>query len=330
MRRREFIGLLVAAAAVTWPGFARAQSLAGGVKRPVIGILSIRTSEHDSAIKTFLDALATLGYVDGKSAIIVARYAAGEQGALPKLADELARLNPDVIMADAPSPIKAAMSAAPNIPIVGATTGSPVRQGLIASFSRPGGNVTGIASQVEDVTAKLLGFGMEMVPDAKHMGLLIDPRADNAAVMRRDFQAAAEERGIGFHTAEAHVPNELDGAIRQLADAGVAFICIAPTGMFNLNLSHIGQTARELRVATITNRPETADTGILLGYGADPDENFQRAATFVGKILKGAKPGDLPVEFTTKLKMVINLKTANVLGLTVPLTLQAAADEAIE
>jgi putative ABC transport system substrate-binding protein len=192
MRRREFIGLLVAAAAVTWPGFARAQSLAGGVKRPVIGILSIRTSEHDSAIKTFLDALATLGYVDGKSAIIVARYAAGEQGALPKLADELARLNPDVIMADAPSPIKAAMSAAPNIPIVGATMGSPVRQGLIASFSRPGGNVTGIASQVEDVTAKLLGFGMEMVPDAKHMGLLIDPRADNAAVMRRDFQTAAE------------------------------------------------------------------------------------------------------------------------------------------
>ena len=165
---------------------------------------------------------------------------------------------------------------------------------------------------------------------ARTMGLLVDPRGSAAALIRDDFQAAAQKRGIAFKVAEPHVPAEIDGAMRQLADVHAAFVCIEPISMFNLNLRHIAQTALALRLPTISPRPQKTDTGILLGYGVDYSENYQRAAVFVDKILKGAKAGDLPVEFPTKLEMVINLKTAKTLGLDIPPTLLAIADEVIE
>lgn len=325
MRRRDFLTVLGSAAA--WPIAARAQA----DKRPVIGILALNASEQDTSfVAAFVESLAKLGYVDGKSTTIVSLYASGEQQVLPMLAGNLVRLKPDVVMADAASSIKAVMSAAPGIPIVGALLGAPVEQGLIASFSHPGGNVTGVAANVEGMNGKLLELGLTLVPGAKTMGLLSDPGSFSAAFNRRDFQAAAEKRGIGLHAAEAHVPNEIDRAIRVLADAAAAFVCIDASSMFNLNFRHIAQAALARRLPTIANNPQKADTGILLGYGADYRENYQRAATFVDKILKGAKPGELPVEFPTKLEMVMNMKTARALGLTVPVTLQATADEVIE
>ena len=331
MRRREFITLL-GGTVLARPGLGRAQTPAGAGKRPVIGVLALNASEENTGFITgFLDALAKLGYVDGTSATIVSLYAAGEQRLLPMLAGNLVRLRPDVIMADTASPIKAVRNAAPRIPIVGAIMGYPVEQGLITSFSQPGGNVTGMAASVEGMSGKLVELGMEVVSSAKTMGLLVDPESSGATLARRDFQDAAEKRRIGFHVAEAHVPDEIDHAIRLLADAGTAFICIAPSGMFYLNMSHIAQTALALRLPTITtSNAEKADTGILLRYGVDYTENYRRAATFVDKILKGAKPGDLPVEFPTKLELVINLKTAKALGLTVPPSLLAVADEVIE
>jgi len=330
MRRREVITLL-GGAVLARPGLGHAQTPAGTGKRPVIGILALNASEKNTGFITgFLDALAKLGYVDGTSATIVSLYAAGEQRLLPMLASNLVRLRPDVIMADTASPIKAVRNAAPRIPIVGAIMGYPVEQGLITSFSHPGGNVTGMAASVENMYGKLVELGLEAVSGAKTMGLLVDPEGSGATLARRDFQAAAEKRGIGFHVAEAHVPDEIDYAIRLLADAGTAFICIAPSSMFNLNMRHIAQSALALRLPTITNNPERSDTGILLRYGVDYSENYQRAATFVDKILKGAKPGDLPVEFPTKLEMVINMKTAKALGIDIPPTLLARADEVIE
>jgi putative ABC transport system substrate-binding protein len=232
-------------------------------------------------------------------------------------------------MADTAAPIRAVSRVAPDTPIVGAIMGYPVEQGLIASFSRPGGNVTGMASYVEDMDSKVLGLGMDLVPGAKNMGLLLDPEGSAAPLFRRGFQAAANKRGIGFLAAEAHVPNELDPAIRLLADAGVAFMCIPPSGMFTLNIRHIAQAALALRLPTITARPEKV-SGILLSYGIDVRQNYQRAAIYIDKILKGAKPADLPVEFPTKLEMVINMKTARALELTIPPTLLAIADEVIE
>ena len=330
MRRREFITLL-GGTVLARPGLGRAQTPAGAGKRPVIGVLALNASEENTGFITgFLDALAKLGYVDGTSATIVSLYAAGEQRLVPMLAGNLVRLSPDVIMADTASPIKAVRNAAPRIPIVGAIMGYPVEQGLITSFSQPGGNVTGMAASVEGMSGKLVELGMEVVSSAKTMGLLVDPESSGATLARRDFQDAAEKRRIGFHVAEAHVPDEIDHAIRLLADAGTAFICIAPSGMFYLNMSHIAQTALALRLPTITNNAEKADTGILLRYGVDYTENYRRAATFVDKILKGARPGDLPVEFPTKLELVINLKTAKALGLTMPPSLLARADEVIE
>jgi putative ABC transport system substrate-binding protein len=328
MRRREFI-ILSSAGATLWPLAVRAQAPAG--KRPVIGVLALNASEANPGnVKVFIEALGKLGYVDGKTATIVKRYAAGEQPTLSKLAGELVGLKPDVIVADTPSSIKAVAKAASKVPIVGVIMGSPVKQGLITSFAHPGGNITGLASQVEDVIGKLLEYGLELVPAAKDMGLLVDSDADNRVLMRSQFQEAAEKRGIGFHVAEAHDPDQFDAAVRQLADAGAAYICVTPSGQFNLHIRRIAEAALKAHLPTITNRPEMVDTGILLAYGVDYAENFQRAATFVDKILKGANPGDLPVEFTTKLELIINLKTAKALGIALPKTLIATADQVIE
>jgi putative ABC transport system substrate-binding protein len=319
--RRTFISGLGAAAA--WPLAAHAQT----GKRPVIGILALNDASY---VARFTESLEKLGYVDGKSATIVSLYAPGGQQFLPMLADNLVRLKPDVVLADAASSIKAVMNAGPGIPIVGAVMGFPVEQGLIASFSHPGGNVTGMAAELEGMIGKLLEFGLMMVPDAKSMGLLSDPNASISAINHRDYQAAAEKRGIAFHAAEAHLPAEIDGAIRLLADAGAAFVCIESSSLFNLNLGRVAQAALTRRLPTIATNPQKTDTGILLSYGVDYRENYQRAATFVDKILKGAKPGELPVEFPTRLEMVINMKTAKALGLTIPPTLLATADEVIE
>ena len=329
IRRREFITLL-GGAVLGRSGLSRSQTPADAGKRPVIGVLALDVSENETGLVTaFLDALAKLGYIDGKTATIVSLYADGEQRMLPMLAGNLARFKPDVIMADTAAPIRAVRRVAPDTPIVGAIMGYPVEQGLIASFSHPGANVTGMAAYVEDMDSKVLGLGMELIPGAKSMGLLLDPEGAAAPLFRRGFQAAANKRGIGLHAAEAHVPNELDPAIRLLADAGVGFMCIPPSGMFNLNMRHIAQTALALRLPTITARPERA-SGILLSYGIDTRQNYQRAAIYIDKILKGAKPADLPVEFPTKLEMVINIKTAKTLGLAIPTTLLALADEVIE
>lgn len=323
LRRRDFIALLAAPALA--PRLARAQG-----KRPTIGVLALNGSETDPGlVAEFLRGLADLSYVDGKTATIAVRYATGEQKSLPALAAEIARLKPDVIMADTASPIKAARSAAPGVPIVGAVMGFPIEQGLIASFARPGGNTTGMASNVEGMNGKLIELGKELVPQSTRMGLLVDPGGSAAALMQRSFEAAAKESGLDFHSAEAHVVGELDAAVGRLADAGSAFMCIEPISMLNLELARIAQIALARRLPTISNRPDPPDTGILLAYGVDYIENYRRAAIFVDKILKGAKPGNLPVEQPVKFDLLFNLKTAKQIGLVIPEKVLARADRVI-
>ncbi len=330
MKRREFIALMGGITLLP-PISARAQTVGSLSRRPIIGIIALLASENSKGfIATFLQALKKLGYVDGESATIVARYAAGEQKMLGRLASEVVALKPDVILADTASPIKVVKSIAPDIPVVGAIMGFPVEQGLIASFAHPGGNVTGMASNVEDMNGKMLELGMEIIPDTKVIGLLVDPEASVTPLVQRDFEAAAGKQGIRLHAAGAHTPNDLDRAIGELGNAGAGFMCIAPSGMFNLNMRLIAQSALSLHLPTISNHPEKADTGILLGYGVDYTENYERAALFVDKILRGAKPSDLPVEFPTKVEMFINIKTAKRLGVLVPQSLLATADEVIE
>ena len=297
----------------------------------MIGVLALSGSEGAPGLVTeFVQGLAHLGYVGGKTATIAARYAAGEQKSLPVLAEEIARLKPDVIMADTASPIKAARTAAPGVPIVGALMGFPIEQGLVASFARPGGITTGMASNVEGMNGKLIELGKELVPQSTRMGLLVDPGGSGAALMRRSFEAAARESGLKFYAAEAHAPGEIDEAVRHLADAGAAFMCIEPISMLNLEVARIAQIALERRLPTISNRPDQPDTGILLAYGIDRVENYRRAAIFVDKIIKGAQPAELPVEFPTKVQLIVNLKTAKALGVSVPSTLLVRADQVIE
>jgi putative ABC transport system substrate-binding protein len=334
MRRRDLV-LLSASTAFAWPLWSSAQNSSGPPLRPVIGVLALSASEHDNAqIEPFLSALTELGYIDGKTATIARRYADFDAARLPKLAAEVATLRPNVIMADTASPIKAAHSAAPDVPIVGASMSYPIEQGLVNSFSKPGGTVTGLAAQVEDMDTKILELMSEIVHEPKSVGLLLNPNATLAALEERDLRAAAARLGIGFVAAQARQPSEIEGAINKLANMGISFLALQPNALF------LAERKRIVQIATAANLP-TASTqaggssdmvraGVFLIYSVDFTELYRRAAVFVDKIIKGAKPGDLPVEFPTQLRLALNLKSAKALGITVPQSVLLRADELIE
>jgi putative ABC transport system substrate-binding protein len=329
MNRRDF---LVSAAVLAAPTLANAQRENGTAKRPVIGILALSANEHDdSEIQAFLGALAQLGYVDGKTVTIVRSYANFDPAQLPALAAALAALGPDVILADTASPIRAAQKAAPNTPIIGASMSYPIEQGLVASFSRPGGNVTGIASQVEDMDTKTLELMLEIIRDAKSVGLLLNRNAALSILEERDLRAAAGKLGIGFESAEARAPDEIEGAIGKLVAKHVSFMAMQPNALF------IGERQRIMRLAIAAHLPVvTTQTGDLIGAGAfltysvNYPEIYRRAAVFVDKIIKGARPSNLPVEFPTQLRLAVNLKTAKALGIAIPQSVLLRADEVIE
>ena len=325
MRRRAFIaGLGAAALAPLAPVEAQG-------KRPLIAVLSLNASAQDrGVVAAFIDALGQFGYVDGKNVSIAARYAGGNPQMLPQLAAELAALKPSVVMADTASPIKAVLRVAPGLPIVGATMGYPVEQGLVASFAHPGGNVTGIASSVEDMNAKLLELALEAIPSATRLGLLVNPAGDNAAIYRRDLEAAAQKRGIGFRAAEARDPGEIDDAVQALADYGADIMIVQPNGLMNTERKRIADAALAQHLPTISTGTPNVEAGQLMSYGIDYVASYRRAAYFVDKILKGAKPAELPVEFPTKLEIGVNLKTAKALGITLPQSILVRADEVIE
>ncbi|HKD36535.1 MAG TPA: ABC transporter substrate-binding protein [Pirellulales bacterium] len=330
MKRRDFI---VGAAALATPTLTRAESETKTAKRPLIGILALSASEHDdSEIQAFVEALAQLGYVDGQTATILRSYGNFDVARLAVLAAALAVSSPDVILADTASPIKAARNAAPNIPIVGAAMSYPIEQGLIASFSRPGGNITGVASQVEDMDSKILELMNEIIRDAKSVGLLLNPNATLSELEERDLRAAARKLGIGFEVAEARQPSDIEGAIGKLARDGVSFLAMQPNTLFVGERIRIMELANAAHLPTVSTQAtnDLIGAGAFLIYSANYPEPFRRAAVFVDKIIKGARPGDLPVEFPTRLRLAINLKTAKALGITIPQSVLLRADEVIE
>jgi len=324
--RLEFIAGATAALALPLAAPAR-----GAGKRPVIAILSLQSQGDNAQIAVFRDALAKLGYADGKSATIVERYASSDPRALPALAAELAALKPDVVMADTASAIKAARDGLRGVPIVGANMSYPVEQGLITSFAHPGGVVTGMASQVENMNAKLIDIALELLPGATSVGLLLNPSATLAALERRDGEAAAQKRSLSFHTAEARAAGELEGAIGALKLAGVSFVMLQPNALFSGARERLAQWAIEARLPTVTTQPSyLLEAGILLSYSVGTEDSYRRAASYVDRILKGARPADLPVEFPTQLHLAINMRTAKALGLAVPPQLLAQADQVVE
>jgi putative tryptophan/tyrosine transport system substrate-binding protein len=326
MRRRHFIQL-IGSAAVVRPQASMSQSST----TPVVGILMV-TSQTQAAplIEAFQDGLQELGYVRHRDIEIAVRYAEGDTARFSRLAEELVHLNPKVILPGSTLSTRAVQHASAAIPIVNPLLYEPVALGFAASYARPGGQVTGILVSVETLPGKQLEIALEAIPGVTKVGFLYDATNPFTAIPARHLEAAGASRNVTFVRAEVSSADDLDIALKRLSDEGVGLVYVPQDPLFFNERSHIAALAIAMHLPTLYGFREHVEEGGLISYSFNIRENYRRAATFIDKILRGAKPGDLPVEQPTKFKLVINLKTAKTLGLTVPPSLLARADEVIE
>jgi len=326
MRRRDFITLLAGAAA--WPNSVAAQPRA---RRALIAMLVAGTSDgYSDRVQAFKRGLQKLGYLEGRDLDIVERYSDGDPAQLPALARELVKLNPDVIVATSTSTALAAKQATTVVPIVSAILTDPVGQGLAASEARPGGNVTGIQFTLKGLTGKQLELAREVIPQTSNVGLLVHMKNASNPPQRRDAEAAANASGIRLVPVDVDLSDQLGTAFQAFVRERVEWVIVLGDSLFVSERDQIAALAISIRLPTINADREGVAAGGLMSYGIDNVANHERAAYYVDKILKGAKAGDLPIEFPTKLLLSINLKTARTLGLTMPPMLLARADEVIE
>jgi putative ABC transport system substrate-binding protein len=324
LKRRQFITLLGGAAAA-WPLVARAQQPGTGA-RPRIALLAL--GPQQSVHLAFLDGLRRLGYEPGRNLDIDHRYGAVEQ--LKPLAQELIALKPDILVADSPSPAIALKSVAPTLPIVCLTLTDAGIPDLFASYARPGGNVTGMAQSVEGVTGKLVEVALEIVPGARRIGFLSNPRGASMPLFAQSVDVAARARGLAVLAEEAAAAAELASAFGRFGNQGVQAVIVPVNGLFFSQGMQIAQLALAARLPTVGAERRYIEAGLLASYGIDQRESYRRGASYVDRILKGAKPGDLPIEFPSRIELAINLKTAKALGLDLPPSLVTRADEVIE
>jgi putative ABC transport system substrate-binding protein len=293
-----------------------------------IGYIQTATPEEQEPLtRAFDEGLRELGYVEGRNIVIERRFAWGKQELLPGLAVELVGLNVDVIVTGANPVIAAVKQATSTIPVVMAAGRDPVGSGFVASLSRPGGNITGVTSDpTPEVQAKRLELLMELVPRATRVAVLRNPSPPGAETYRKVVESAAGKLGISLQLVEARGRNEFDGAFaamaRELADA----VVVLPDPIFFTARKQVVELATKYRLPAVYHAREFVEIGGLMSYGSSLDYQFRRAAVYVDKILKGAKPGDLAVEQVAKLELVINLKTAQALGLVIPPSLQLRAE----
>jgi putative ABC transport system substrate-binding protein len=324
MKRRAFITLLGGAAAA-WPLVARAQ------QRPLIAFLGTSVKATGWRYYSgFPQGMTELGYVEGRDYTFADRYAEGDNARLPLLADEIVQLKPDVFVAGPTAGVVAAKSATTSIPIVGVNMTDPIGLGLIESDARPGTNVTGILTRLEGMAGKTLEIVRDLIPAAQKIGVLIHPADPSAAPQQRDTEATAAKIGVSLVPVGVNGPGEIDAAIQKLVSEHADAAVVLGDAMLLSARRQLAASALALRLPTIYNFREHVEDGGLISFGIDIRENYRHAAYFVTRILKGAKPADLPVEFPTKVELAINLKTARALGLDIPPTLLARADEVIE
>jgi len=292
-----------------------------------IGYLSTASPAADASHKeAFQQGLRALGYVEGQNVLIEARYADGRSERLPDLAAELVRLKVDVIVAAPTTAVRAVQRATRTIPIVMAFGGDPVGEGFAVGLARPGGNITGHSAAVAEITAKRVEFLKAIVPTLSHAALLTTRDVARAAVI--ETEAAGRTLGVRVTTTVVSNSNELEHAFSSLRDARVGGIVVALA--LRPYWKQILHLARQSRLPTVSGPREFVEAGGLMAYGPDYLNLYRRAATYVDKILKGATPADLPIEQPTKFELVINLKTAKALGLTIPPALLLQADQVIE
>ena len=322
MRRREFITLLSSAA--TWPLVARAQQ-APKISR--IGILVQTQVERKHLIDAFKQGLHELGYVEGQNVAFEIRSAEGQTDRLPKLATELVSLQVAVIFADGTVAAQAAKQATNEIPIVMGSPGDPVGTGLIGSLAHPGGNLTGTTTEALELSEKRLQLFKELVPSA---AVLWDSSNRASAENWRATEDAARTLDIEARSFTLSVPAELEEVFRAIRKATVDGLIVLPAGILFSQKRHLAEFGIKYRLPTMFEQREHVEAGGLACYGPNLSELYRHDALFVDKILKGAKPADLPVEQPTKFDLVINLKTAKALGLIIPATVLAVANEVIE
>jgi putative ABC transport system substrate-binding protein len=326
MKRRKFIGLVTGA--TIWAHGARGQQ-AAGVRR--IGVLS-PFSPADTLLwnKALLRGLRDAGWVDGKNLAIEYRYAEGKKERLPELVADLIRQKVDVIVTTVTLDTLTAKNATAEIPIVMVAVGDPVAVGIVKSMARPGGNITGLSQMTPDLSGKRLELLKEIVPKVSAVALLFNPEDQLSILDWKEARLAAQRLGIEFHSLEVRSTDDLDKALNEAARSRVGALVIMPAPVLFENLKLIADFAMQTLLPSTFHLREFADVGGLISYGVDRSDLFRRAATYVDKILKGASPADLPIEQPTKFELVINLRTANALGLTIPPTLLGIADELIE
>jgi putative ABC transport system substrate-binding protein len=324
MKRREFITLFGGAAA--WPLRARAQR-----GRRLIGVLAAASPQSAAPQTEAIDeALRELGYVEGGDYEIVRKWAYGVMDRLPLLAQELVALGPDVIIA-APTPaIVAVRAVTKTIPIVSFMIADEIRLGLAASHARPGGNVTGLLMRLEGMVGKQIEIALQTVPNATEVGAVYNPTSADAAIQRRETEAASSAIGVTILYEEARSPVEVEPAFRRLEREHVGVVAVLYDALFFQERKRISDLVAALRLPTIYSARDHVTDGGLISYGVSLRANAHRMGWYIDRIFRGALPGDLPLEFPTKLELVINLKTAKALGLEIPAALLARADEVIE
>jgi putative tryptophan/tyrosine transport system substrate-binding protein len=328
IRRREFVALLGGAAATAWPLAARAQQL---IKVARIGRLSpLSVAAEAPMLAGLRQGLSELGWIDGQNLAFELRFAEGNLDRLPQLADELVRAKVDVIVTGSSPGASAAKNATSTIPIVMVTTGNPVESGLVASLARPGGNVTGVTALGQVLNVKRLELLKEAVPGVKRVAVLTNPASPYTEPFLQESEAAAHALGVEVRVVEAREPDELEKAFRAMVVERADALMVLADPMFITHRRVIVELAAKNRLPSIFGERGSVHAGGLMFYGASLPDMYRRAGTYVDKILKGAKPADLPVEQPTTFELAINLKTAKALGLELPWFLQQRADEVIE
>jgi len=320
------IGILAILGLLSMVSVAVAQATAGAV---TIGVIS--TVGATAPAPAFIKALRELGYEEGRNLTILFRSAKSSNDELPKLAAELVTLKPDVLVAEGTPASLALKKATASIPIVMIGIGNPIATGLIASLAHPGGNVTGTANAAGEWAAKRLQMVTEVLPGMRCLMYLRNPANQSTMANAPAFMDAREKLGIELHVIDAATPEQLDQALAAPLDERCkAALFLSLDGLFAMRRAQIVEFARRQRIALFAPVREDAEAGALMSFGIDVDDQWRLGATYVDKILKGAKPADLPVEQPTKFELVINLKTAKALELTIPSLLLASADKVIE
>jgi ABC-type uncharacterized transport system substrate-binding protein len=327
MKRRDFITLL-GGAAVSWPLAARAQQAV----TPVIGFLSsVSPEELANFVAAFHEGLRETGYVEGRNVAIEYRFARGHNDRLPAFAADLVRRGVDVIAAPGSPPgTVAAKAATTTIPIVFFLGGDPVASGFVASLNRPGGNLTGVTTLGADLGPKRLELLHEVVPMATVFAALINPTGSNADAFIKNAQAGARALGLRLEAVHASTDGDLDSVFETLVRLQAGGLVIAPDQFLYARSGQIAARAVRHALPTIFQYRESAMAGGLMSYGGNAMDAFRLVGVYTGRILKGEKPADLPVQQATKVELIINLKTAKALGLTMPTALLVRADEVIE